>query len=535
MRPQSLDLTQSHRDAETQRGQKRTLSSFPPAFSVSLCLCVSAFLVLGLVASSIAFGEQPNVRIGSKASIENIVLGELLTHLARHAGAKAEHRSALGGTQVAYRALLKGDIDLYTEYTGTLEREILEDDHIRSPDQLREALAKRGLAMSESLGFNNPYAIGMTDKRAAELNIAKISDIALPEHENLRLAFSEEFVQRPDGWAGLKAAYNLPQTPKTMDHSLAYHGVVAGSIDVTDFYATDAEIRYYNLRTLEDDRGYFPGYQCVLLYRQDLADRAPDVLRELKRLEGAIDNSAMMEMNARAKIDHISASNVAADFAASKFGLKIEPPRAANMLLINTRDHLYLVCISLAAAVAVALPLGIWSYKWPKLGHAILGLVGIVQTLPSMAVLVFMIPLLGIGPKPAIVALFLYSLLPIVRGTVAGLREIPTNLKESAIVLGLTPRARLWLVELPMASRSILSGIKTAAVINVGTATIGALIGAGGYGDPILAGLRLIDVPLILQGAIPAALMALLVQAGFDAMEPFLVPRGLRLAAASKE
>jgi len=146
-----------------------------------------------------------------------------------------------------------------------------------------------------------------------------------------------------------------------------------------------------------------------------------------------------------------------------------------------------------------------------------------------------MIPLLGIGPKPAIVALFLYSLLPIVRGTVAGLREIPTNLKESAIVLGLTPRARLWLVELPMASRSILSGIKTAAVINVGTATIGALIGAGGYGDPILAGLRLIDVPLILQGAIPAALMALLVQAGFDAMEPFLVPRGLRLAAAGKE
>src|SRR5262245_4345472 len=497
---------------------------------------VRALFLVAFLAQYPAFAADPlHVRIGSKASIENIVLGELLTHLARSAGANAEHRSALGGTQIAYQALLKGEIDLYTEYTGTLEKEILENDHIRTPQQLREALAKRGLAMSESLGFNNPYAIGMSDKRASELNISKISDLARPEHAGLRLAFSEEFVHRPDGWGGLKAEYYLPQTPKTMDHNLAYHGVVAGSIDVTDFYATDAEIQYYNLRTLQDDHGYFPSYQCVLLYRQSFAEEAPEILAALKRLEGAIDNASMMEMNARAKIDHISATKVAADFATSKLGVKVEVPRASSMLLINTRDHLYLVCISLAAAVAVALPLGIWSYKWPKLGHAILGIVGIVQTLPSMAVLVFMIPLLGIGPKPAIVALFLYSLLPIVRGTVAGLREIPTNLKESAIVLGLTPRARLWLVELPMASRSILSGIKTAAVINVGTATIGALIGAGGYGAPILAGLRLYDVPLILQGAIPAAVMALLVQAGFEAVEPFLVPRGLRLAAAGKD
>jgi osmoprotectant transport system permease protein len=494
------------------------------------------FISLILAAPSRTFSaDPPRIRIGSKASIENVILGELLTHIARAAGANAEHRSALGGTQIAYQALLKGEIDLYTEYTGTLEKEIFEGERIRTPDQLRAALARRGLAMSESLGFNNPYAIGMSDKRAAELNITKISDLARPEHAALRLALSDEFVHRPDGWSGLKAEYHLPQSPITMDHSLAYHGVIAGSIDVTDFYATDAEIQYYNLRTVEDDHGYFPSYQCVLLYRQSLADQAPELLAALKRLEGAIDDTSMREMNARAKIDHVSATKVAADFAGSNFGIQVELPRASNSLLINTRDHLYLVCISLVAAVLVALPLGIWSYKWPKLGHGILGIVGIVQTLPSMAVLVFMIPLLGIGPKPAIVALFLYSLLPIVRGTVAGLREIPTSLKESAIVLGLTPRARLWLVELPMASRSILSGIKTAAVINVGTATIGALIGAGGYGAPILSGLRLYDVPLILQGAIPAAIMALVVQVGFEAVEPFLVPRGLRLAAAGKD
>jgi osmoprotectant transport system permease protein len=208
----------------------------------------------------------------------------------------------------------------------------------------------------------------------------------------------------------------------------------------------------------------------------------------------------------------------------------VPAPRAGGTFLANTRQHLFLVVVSLAAAVALAVPLGIWSYKWPQVGQGIIGVVGIIQTLPSMAVLVFMIPLLGIGAWPAIVALFLYSLLPIVRGTLTGLKEIPNHLKESAIVLGLSPRARLWLVELPMASRSILAGIKTAAVINVGTATIGALIGAGGYGEPILSGLRRADVGLILQGAVPAAVLALLVQAGFDLLERLIVPRGLRLA-----
>jgi osmoprotectant transport system permease protein len=495
---------------------------------------LTALLGLATLPNAVAAQNAPVIRIGSKASIENIVLGEMLAHLARESGAKAEHRSALGGTQIVFQALVKGDIDVYTEYTGTLEKEILEGEKIRSPEQLREALARQHLAISEPLGFNNTYALGLLESRAQQLKLEKISDLARPEHADLKFAFSEEFAQRVDGWPGLKAEYRLTQPAKTMDHSLAYRGIASQSIDLTDLYSTDAEIQYYKLRILEDDRGYFPPYFCVLLYRTEFANRAPDVLKALTRLEGKIDNAEMCDMNARVKIDRVAASQVAADFLTSKLGLKIEVARRPNTLLVTTRDHLFLVGVSLAAAIAVALPLGIWSYKWPKLGHAILGIVGVIQTLPSMAVFVFMIPLLGIGAWPAIVALFLYSLLPIVRGTVTGLREIPGNLKESAIVLGLTPRARLWLVELPMASRSILAGIKTAAVINVGTATIGALIGAGGYGDPILSGLRLNDIGLILQGAAPAALLALLVQAGFEALEPILVPRGLRIAAAAK-
>ena len=134
-----------------------------------------------------------------------------------------------------------------------------------------------------------------------------------------------------------------------------------------------------------------------------------------------------------------------------------------------------------------------------------------------------MIPWLGIGAKPALVALFLYSLLPIVRNTATGLRDIPVSLRESAEALGLPARARLLRIELPMASRSILAGIKTAAVINVGTATIGALIGAGGFGQPILTGIRRDDLSMILfEGAIPAALLALAVQGAFDLAERWL-------------
>ncbi len=197
------------------------------------------------------------------------------------------------------------------------------------------------------------------------------------------------------------------------------------------------------------------------------------------------------------------------------------------LILQCTEEHLYLVGVSLFFAVIIAVPLGIWAYKQPRIGRIVLGVVGMIQTLPSLALLVFMIPLLGLGARPAIVALFLYSLLPIVRNTCTGLQEISGSLRESALVLGLPAWFRLWRIELPLASRSILAGIKTAAVINVGTATIGAVISAGGLGQPILTGIRLNDVSLILAGAVPAALLALLIQALFSGVDRLVVPRGL--------
>jgi len=198
-------------------------------------------------------------------------------------------------------------------------------------------------------------------------------------------------------------------------------------------------------------------------------------------------------------------------------------------LLQTSIEHIKLVMLSLGLAVLLAIPLGVLAARLKRLGQVVIGLTGILQTVPSLAMFVFMIPVFGIGTWPAIAALFLYSLLPIVRNTHAGLVGIAPELRESAAAMGLPRGVRLRRIELPLATRSILAGIKTAAVINVGTATLAALIGAGGYGQPILTGIRLDNISLILEGAIPAAILALLAQGVFEGIERWLTPRGLRL------
>lgn len=482
----------------------------------------------GLLGSP-ARGAPPEVKVGSKAFTESVILGDIAAQLIRSAGITAIHRRQLGGTQVLWNALLHGEIDVYPEYTGTLRQEIL-GGAVPGEDALRAALAEKGVLLSQTLGFNNTYALGMKEETAERLGVRSISD--LRRHPDLKFGFSNEFMDRADGWPGLRDRYQLPQRDvRGLDHDLSYRGLESDALQVTDLYSTDAEIRYYGLRVLEDDWRYFPAYNAVWLYRAELRERAPDAVETLLRLEGRISRNAMVEMNARVKLDRIPENRVAADFLAAHLALAAEVAEetVGTRLLRNTRDHLVLVAISLTAAILIAVPLGIVAAKRPPAGQLILGLVGILQTIPSLALLVFMIPLLGIGETPAIVALFLYSLLPIVRNTCAGLQDIPPAIRESAAALGLPPGARLRRVELPMASRAILAGIKTSAVINIGTATLGALIGAGGYGQPILTGIRLDDLGLILQGAIPAATLALLVQGLFEVFERLLVPQGLRL------
>lgn len=484
-------------------------------------------LLLALGAGAAAPG--PPVRIGSKAFVESEVLGELGRETIESEGIPVQHRRALGGTRVLWEALVRGELDAYPDYTGTVAKEILGGAPDPSIEGLRAALAPRGIGITRSLGFEDTYAVGMRPEVAARLGIRTLSDLV--RHPELRLGFTNEFLDRADGWPALRDRYGLLQRDvRGLDHDLAYRALAAGQIDATDLYSTDAEIRRQGLVVLEDDRHVFPEYQAVFLYRRELEERSPAAVRALRRLEGRIGAAEMIDMNARAQIDRQPVEQVAAAFLRQRLGLETSA-RAETLparLLARTREHLELVGAALLLALAIAIPLGVWAARRPAAGRVVLSLVGVVQTVPSLALLVFMIPLLGIGTGPAVAALTLYALLPVVRNTHAGLTGIAPELLESARSLGLSPWARLRRVELPLASPAILAGIKTAAVIAVGTATLGALVGAGGYGQPILTGIRLASVPLILEGAVPAAALALLVQGLFDALEHVLVPRGMR-------
>jgi osmoprotectant transport system permease protein len=486
---------------------------------------------LALAALLAATGETPEVRIGSKKFTESVILGEIATQLAQGGGARAEHVRELGGTRVLWDALLAGGIDVYPEYTGTVAEELLRVPGRADEEELRRALAARGVVMGLPLGFEDTYAIGMRDDVASRLGIRRLSDLA--RHPEVRLGLSHEFLDRADGWPALRDGYRLGKLAVSgLDHDLAYRGIAGGAIDATDLYSTDAEIRRYRLRVLEDDRRVFPEYRAVFLWRAGLEARAPRVVLALRRLEGRISTEEMTAMNARARLDRVPEPEVASEFLRRVLGAEAHArgEGAWERLRRRTLEHLALVAISLSAAILVGIPLGVLAERRRRLGQAVLATAGLVQTIPSLALLVLLIPLLGIGAKPALAALFLYSLLPIVRSTHAGLASIPPELRESARALGLPPAARLRLVELPLASRSILAGVKTSAVIDVGTATLGAFIGAGGYGQPIFTGIRLDDFGLVLQGAVPAALLALLVQGIFDLAERVLVPRGLRIA-----
>jgi osmoprotectant transport system permease protein len=469
---------------------------------------------------------QPSI-IGSKKFTESYVLGEIAKRILSDAGIPAEHRQGMGGTIILWQALRGGQIDAYPEYTGTIAQEILKTDRALSRDEIRESLAKFGLGMMEPLGFNNTYALVMRRSEAQRLGIRTISD--LRKYPELKIGLTHEFLDRQDGWRPLRQRYALPQQNVIgIDHALGYSALANGSIDIKDAYSTDAKIEQNDLVALEDDLQFFPKYEAVFLFR--LSTRA-DAIAALRRLEGTLDEKRMVRLNAEAERtkNYTRAANLYFESGAGSGNTAGDsfPQKLARWTL----RHLQLAGFSLLLSVIFGIPLGITASRGGPIGQLIIGFASVVQTIPSLALLALLVPLpfFGISVRTAIAALFLYGLLPIVRNTATGLQDIPRSLRESAVALGLSPFVRLWEIYLPMASRSILSGIKTSAVINVGTATLAALIGAGGLGEPILSGLNLNDHVTILEGAIPAAVLALLVQWLFDLLDRVLIPKGLRL------
>ena len=497
-------------------------------------------LLLVLILTLAAWSQAPEkVRIGSKAFPESWVLGEACVQLARSSGAEVEYRKSLGATEIIYQALKQGSIDIYPEYTGTIRQVFLKQLPDATDADALEVLARDRLGMSYSLGFTDSYALAVPARVQGPQTLSELND-----YPDLRYVMNQEFVGRQDGWLGLAETYGLkPKNFSEMQHELCYTAIASNQADVINVYTTDAQIEKLGLRLLRDDKNYFSRYDCVWLYRADLPERCPKAWAAMQRLVGRVSEEKMRQANAKMIIDKLDA-NQAAEFLLEQclpareggVGNSTAPPVAKKrsgwkpeVLWKQTIQHLKLVTASLTLAVLVGIPLGVLASRSPTTARVTLSLVGLLQTIPSLALLAFMVPITGVGWKPALVALFVYSILPIVRNTYTGLTTLPGNLSEAAHALGLPVSAQLWRIRLPMASPSILAGIKTSSVINVGTATLAALVGAGGLGESILQGISLLDHQMIFQGAIPAALLALLAQAFWDVVERWIVPRGLRI------
>jgi osmoprotectant transport system permease protein len=494
---------------------------------------------------------DPLIVLGAKKFTEGAILGELMAQvLEQHAGARVERRFNLAGTKVAFDALRTGAIDGYAEYTGTGLRDIAGD--TAPVHGAADAFARVSRAFSDQydliwlapFGFNNTYVLIMRADRAAALSLASVSDAA---HHLLRYGMTHEFLQREDGMPGLLRVYGLQtQSVVGMEHDLAYQALAEGAIDVADGYSTDAKIVASHLVALRDDRQFFPPYEAAPVVRRDLLARVPRAAEALALLAGRIDEDAMRQLNHQVEGERREPRDVAAAFL-QRLAIGTAAPRGAareSSLLallwqrrVVTLDlsawHLTLTGIAEVLACLLAIPLGIVASRYPRVATIALGAAGTLQTVPSIALLAFMLPLFGIGARPAVVALFLYGLLPILRNTVTGLRNVDGKLIEVGLGLGMRPGQLLWQVELPLAAPVILAGIRTSSVINVGTATLAAFIGAGGLGDPIVTGLTNTDTNLVLCGALPAALLALLVDGTLAVVERYATPRGLRLPRSS--
>lgn len=488
---------------------------------------IKLFILILLVTNALSV-SQPLVRVGAKHFNESYILAEIISQLLESNGYKVDRNFNLGGTLVCYESLLNNQIDIYPEYTGTISEAILKLENKPGLHDLNEKLKReRGLELSGSLGFNNTYAFAVTKKTADKYKLKTISDLrAYPE---LKTALSYEFIKRKDGWENLASVYGLKIKPVGIDHGLAYQSLDDEKIELTDVYSTDGEIEKYELVILKDDLGFFPAYLAVPFMRSDIELRIKNII---SRLSNSINDSLMRSMNSEVLYNNKTFSEVAQEFLQKSNLLAAETEykktSAADEILHKTIRHLYITFIALLLAILAAFPLGVFISVNPLLSRIVLYIAGLLQTIPSIALLAIMIPLFGIGIVPAVAALFLYALLPILRNTVSGINSVDPVIKKVAAGMGLTVWQRLRYVEIPLAIPAIFAGIKTAAVINIGTATLAAFIGAGGLGEFIVTGLALNNTTMILKGAIPAALLAIIIEFLFELLEQVLIPAHLK-------
>ena len=488
------------------------------------------------------------VVVASKPFGESYILAEMFAQLLEARGIEVDRRPGLGATEIAFGAIRAGSADVYPEYTGTGLLAILGEQPMPDPRRVfdrvsREFRRRWNARWLPPLGFENTYAVAVRRETASRYGLATLSDLARAAR-SLRAGLTPDFIGRPDGLPGLTRAYGMRFAEvRALLPAVKYQALAAGEVDVIDGYSTDGLIARYDLVVLRDDKRFFPPYEAAALVSGELVERRPAAIAALTELSSRLDETTMRRLNRRLEVDREPVGRIAGD-ALAELGLTGARAAAAPArrpdeggfprylwdrraeLSGMARRHLLLVVLSLAAAIAAAVPLGLALERLPRGAEVAVRAAGVLQTLPGIALLAFMIPLLGIGVLPAVAALFLYSLYPILRNTYTGVRDAAPDAVAAGRALGLTPRQILGYIRLPLSAPVIMAGIRTAAVINVGTATLAAFIGAGGLGDPIAAGLALSDTRMILSGAIPAALLALAVDGVLGVVERLVRPGG---------
>ncbi|MBT4761239.1 MAG: ABC transporter permease subunit [Bdellovibrionaceae bacterium] len=502
--------------------------------------------------SDYIYASRGPLVIGSKKFTESVILGELSALvLEKKFNIKVIRKFNLGGTQITLEALKSGSIHLYPEYTGTGYVMVLKQGGLTDADAVYEIVNKEfqerwQIEWSKPIGFNNTYALAVRKNDSRFIGVDTISQ--LPNNgKNLYVASGHEFMERNDGFDNLVDAYSLKfSSSKTlaMEAGLMYQAVRDSKVDIIIAYSTDGRIKSFDLKLLSDNLNFFPPYHASYLAKQVTLEKYPELRKLYKLFSGLITESEMVDLNN--KVDHLQLDpkTVAWNFLINKGVIKAELLnqskdenffafliRKRQYLIKICREHLVLSLLALMLSLLLSVPLGILLTRYVTLAKIIFPIINSLQTIPSLALLGILVPIMGIGFWPALLALFIYSLLPLVRNTYVGISSIDRDLIEASQGVGLTDFQVLYLVEIPIALPMILAGIRTAAVIVIGSATLAAMIGAGGLGDPIFRGVATVNNNLILLGAIPAAAMAILVDKMLGLLEKLLVSKGLRLAS----
>lgn len=526
------------------------------AFVAGLCLLTPSAELQAQDGVGDAPKERRPVVVASKPFGESYLLAEMFAQLLERSGRQVQRRAGLGATEVAFSAVRTGAVDVYPEYVGTALVAILgdtvsaamrADPRVAFSHVATRSLERFGVHWLPPLGFQNGYAIAVRSETAARYNLRTLSDLAASP-ARLTGGFTSDFIGRNDGWPGLRAAYGITLAGvRPLAPAVKYEAMATRAVDIIDGYATDGLLSRYDLVTLEDDRRFFPPYEAAAITSARLMADDPGAVAVLSALSGRLSESQLRAWNRAIEVERRPIREVAREaLAAAGFGESGAPTDAATgsaraptgfwRFMIERRaetlrlvgEHLRLVLLALGAAILVAVPLGLWLVGRPTVATVVMQALGVVQTIPGLALLAFMIPWLGIGTLPAFVALFVYALLPIARATIAGLRIADPDAAAAVQAMGATAGQALLWVRLPLAAPVVLSGIRTSAVLTIGTATLAAFIGGGGLGEPIVTGLGLADMRLVLSGAIPAALLAVTVDAVLALAERLVSPAHTR-------